>query len=476
MKALIAPFQILFLPTTLLLLLWMLYRIFLKKDKAAGLVLILALVVIVDQYMIKAIFIPGLATGSIRFDELVILYFLFVRPKDNRLQESLLYSLYIRRAKTLFIIYLALYFINILRGGDAVNLFFTEYRRVAIMPFLVFLIASRGFDTEDDYKRFGVYLLIYAIVLSLASIQMMLFDRYFIKSPVMEDKFYHVIRSRRFGSFYGNPNHFGGFLVLVLPLFISLPLIVKRKLAKMLTIMALIIVAFAFFKTYSRGSFLGLAIGLAFFLFAPIRGFTLYRRVAMIGVILLGILVFAPNLYQSIIARIETIEQETVVESVSESQPTSSRAYVWINTLKVISQSPILGVGVGLKNYREHLEGLEGKVLDQVAVQVLSELEHPHNSYLYIAVFFGVLALAVFLLFIINFYRASFYFFRDSSNNDLKLICFAITCGISGFLCTITFDYQLFVKGSCLPLWILMGINLSFLKYIDRPNSSLCSP
>jgi hypothetical protein len=78
----ILPFQILFIPGILALLGWATYRTVFKRDKAVGLVLYIGLVVIVDSYMEKGVYIPGFSAGSIKYSEIcACLLLLTHRPR-----------------------------------------------------------------------------------------------------------------------------------------------------------------------------------------------------------------------------------------------------------------------------------------------------------------------------------------------------------------------------------------------------------
>lgn len=467
MSAIIGPLQRFFLPATILLLIYLLYRIFVKKDRAAGLVLLIPLIVIVDQYMQKSIPLPFLEKGSIRYDEILLMYLLVQQAKKKRLPHEQAHPYY-SKAIFLFSLYVAFFLIAVLRGESF--LFLTDFRFQAVYPFLVYFAAARGFDTEGEYRRFGFYLLFFSLILAAASIQSMLFDRYFIRSPLNEDKFYHaIVASRRFASFYLNPNHLGGFLALSFPLFFSLFFLEKGLLKKGFLLVSISTLLFTLVKTYSRGAFLGFASGMLVFMLFPVKQVSYAKKILFTLAVSLVLFVMVPSSYESAFKRLSTMSQESATELSSQatdedSMKYASRAYIWLNTIKIIEKNPF-GIGLGLNNYVRHLESVRGVELDNEAIEILEEAEHPHNSYLYIALFIGLPALFCFVYIIWLFFRASLLILNDKfflrASTAQKQMVLPIMCGVFGFLVAIFFDFQLFVKGSCVPFWILMGINFS---------------
>jgi O-antigen ligase len=471
MLALVSPLQFFFLPATLILFGWMLFRVIVKKDKPAGLVLIMAITVIVDQYMVQGIFIPGLTYGSIRYSEILILI-LFIQQVKQKLQKKGLSEayIYLRKIQILFYLYLVLYFIAVLRSSDVIHYFFKDFRLTGVTPLLIFFLASSGMDNEKDYFRFGIYLLIFNMVLSVASLQMIFFDKFYIKSPAIEDKFYSVVsKHRRFGSYFGNPNHFGSHLALTIPLFTAIFFYFKKLSAKIIYLPILIILLFVFLKTYSRGAYLGLAAAMTMFMFYRIEGFGNIKKISLVFIVMISILIMTPNIYKNVFLRISSISKAndspiTFVDEEPAKKKELDRLTIWKNTMTVLKYNPFFGIGIGLSGYGKLLRKLvETSSADYDTVWSLYLLEHPHNTYLHIALFMGCIALVFFCLMIFVFYRANFLFLKYCKDRNLKLLNFGMLCGITGYLVCLIFDFQLFVKGSCLPFWTLFGLNLSIL-------------
>ena len=122
MLQLLLPFQIFFIPGLVLLLLWSVYRTVIKKDRAVGLGLYLALVIIVDGFLNTGIYVPGLEQGSIKYSEICALFLIVNSPiatRPRRRGELIYY---------LFFLYFLLMFFSSFRGYTLVDGLF-EFRK-----------------------------------------------------------------------------------------------------------------------------------------------------------------------------------------------------------------------------------------------------------------------------------------------------------------------------------------------------------
>jgi O-antigen ligase len=468
---LLAPF---FLPLTLLLASVLLYRACVARDRAALLLLILGVVIIVDTYMFQGFPIPGVKHGTLRYSELLVGLYLLLFYSQIRRQQNGAHPVPIKKIYWLWAAYLVLFIIAVLRSEDTFRHFTFSFRGLAVLPFVIFLLASWGLTSKAEYKRFSGYLLILGVLIAVGSYQMMFMDWIFIKSPA-EDVFYHAVRNRRFGSFFGNPNRLGAFYVLTLPTFFVLLLYIKSRALKLLAFLAVAFILFAFLKTFSRGAYLGLTVGMSFFMFYSIPAFPLRKKLATVLAILIFIPIFAPNIYTGVFNRLSTIEKETravtgkpwELTELDDKALEASRSFLWSNAVAIIMENPLFGVGWGISNYGEAIKQLV--ISNKVPVEdawALYYAEHPHNSYLFMSAFLGNVALLVFIFMLLYLYKANLSAFRIRGDDELHLINFGYVAGISGFLVAVFFDYQLFTKNTLVPFWMVIGLNLSLLTHV----------
>ena len=217
---------------------------------------------------------------------------------------------------------------------------------------------------------------------------------------------------RAFGTF-GQPNPFGGFMGLHLPLFVALSfsgllnLLVSWRRQRKLSIQHLIstgifglasgLALIAIIASWSRGAWLGVIASMgAFFFLLPDKH---WQRIFLtgIGLLVLGGAWFGGFVPQSVIARVTSstedffaFEDVRGVDITSENYAVVERLAHWQAALNMTRTDPWLGVGLG--NYEV--------VYDEYRLQNWSEaLGHAHNYYLNILGETGLIGLIAYVLF-----------------------------------------------------------------------------
>ena len=446
-KVVFAPFQFFLLPGTIFALIVFIYLTVIKKDKAAGLVLLLGLIIIVDAYMNTGIYIPGLESGSIRYSELVLVLLLvreFKQAKTNKAENPLRSKLMV-----FFIIYLLFFFISVVKSDDVVMHFFRSYRDLGIAPFLIFYIASSGFKEQRDYKKFLVYLTILAIIITLGSYQEFLFDQIFIKTSWADG---------RFGSFFRNPNMLAAFYALLLPLLMLFIIETNNRFIKIFLLPILLFFIFGFLKTSTRAAFIALPISLLPMVFLKTKNISFSKKIIFMALILIIISIFSPRFFSGFANRIATIEDKEEVEQ--------SRLLIWKGTMNLVSKHLLWGTGFGETTFMEEARvAFESGSLEIDTALAAYRAQMPHNSYLYILYFMGIFALIAFLSLMLIWFKASFSNITGASNSKLHFLNLGLFCSILGFCMASFFDFQIFVKTTTSCFWCLLGIGTSLYSH-----------
>ena len=446
------PLQLFFIPALVGLLIWYSYRTILRRDRAAGLVLYLALVIIVDSYLNTGIYIPGMAQGSIRYSEICALFLIFNNPSAGPLRKNDKLPLY------LVLIYFTLLFYSSLRS-DALLSGIADFRRFIVPQILAFVIAYKGFREEGDYGRFLFHLTPLLLAVGLFTLWDVFFDISLLKSDMLgKPEYWHNRQVGRFGSFFLNPNHLGAFAVL---LFLSIFLMTfeqKTPARKLYCLSGLLALAFAVVETESRGPMLGFLIALAIFLLVPTVRYTLARKLGFLAVFLCILLIFMPGFLKHSLERFGNSQTADQIEG-AESEV--SREPVWAYTSKIISDYPIFGIGFGENHYKEYM------LRYGFAEEVGNPLDNPHNSYLQIAVYAGVPALLSFLFANLLLIRKMFSIIMKKIEGELSLYLAGFLAGILGFLACLYVDMQLFTQNVAPAFWLLFGLSYSALRF-DR--------
>lgn len=258
-----------------------------------------------------------------------------------------------------------------------------------------------------------------------------------------------LFEERRTIATLGNPDFFGGYLVLVLPLALSVALLERRALVRNLSWVATVLVAVGLALSGVRTAWVGTIVGMAVFGVALIReGFRVSRRdlsLGALGVLLVsGVAVFAaPG--GGLVPR--------VAAAFSSDGSLASRVMLWRGALASIAQRPVLGWGPDTFRYAwlqyevpEYVAKFAGQGIPNVA----------HSQPLQIAVTCGMLgAIAYFLPFGVAMWRSRRIVFArgDSPAQLLSAAWWASAAGYLAFLAAGLTDVA-----SHMLLWVALGV------------------
>lgn len=449
--------QRLFIPGLFVLLAWAVWRTVFRKDLAVGLVLYLGLVVIVDAYLNTGIYLPGLEKGSIRYSEVCAVFLLFNRVPASPQRPPR------RTVYLLLSIYLALLFLSSLRSDSVLASIF-EFRSVMVAQIVAFLVARRGLDSPQAYRRFFLCLTALIIILGLFTFWDLFFDRVFMQSDVLnKGMYFHNRELNRFGSFFLNPNYLGAFVVLVFPVAFVWTLNEQRPWPRLFAWTGLLALVFCLVETQSRGPILAFGVGLLLLVVGPCGGVSRTRRVGVLALFVMVFALFMPGFFQHAIGRFDKLGQETTTEQ------GRSRATTWIYTMRMIADYPLGGIGFGEPQFMRFMtaygfgEAYGGDSLDA-----------PHNSYLQAAVYAGIPALAAFLLanVVLLGRAAAALVSRQVGEERNTPTIFGLAVGIVGFLASIYPDIQLFTQSVAPAYWVFFGLLLSLITAVPQVSSA----
>lgn len=303
---------------------------------------------------------------------------------------------------------------------------FLEVWKVATLYFLVAnLVKKRSHIVVMSWA-----LIILATVLSLTS--MILY--------MGGTRMWQSERMLRVGG--ADPNDFSMFLLMVLPLSLSLLENSRSKLVKgfLVTIFATLILS-AFF-TRSRGGSIGLAIVLLILIsggfFQKPRKWALPISTILIILILLP---FIPSEYWERMKTLTDFSDPSI----------RARLEAWRLGLYMISQHPFLGVGLG--NFSKNVTRLAPLT---PGIRVIRS-GVAHNAYISIAAETGIITLFFFLLIIISAFRSlrkNQGLFQERGDFLLSSLCRSLLIGLIGYTVSTMFLSQELSRSA----WILFGL------------------
>ncbi len=240
--------------------------------------------------------------------------------------------------------------------------------------------------------------------------------------------------SGRVVSFFGNPNVFGEYLILIILTSVICFFITKDYKFKAIHLFAGVCSLISLVFTYSRGCWIGLVFALVIFLFLSKR--KLFLAFCALGAVSVF---FLP---ESIISRIAS------VGNLADSS-TSYRVYIWEGTLNMLKDFWVTGIGLGTDAFNA--------VYPFYAYSAITA-PHPHNLYLVILTETGIVGAIAFVLIILLYYKKLFAVMKHSDDKNMKLISSGLVAAMSGFLLQGMFDNVWYNYRVFLLFWIYIAI------------------
>ncbi len=274
----------------------------------------------------------------------------------------------------------------------------------------VYIISSFAMMVAMKDKKCLVWILV-ALVFVMAICSLYGFYQYFIGGvnidPAWIDEEMFGKNTKRIYSFFKNPNVYGIFLVMILPISLSLVFYFKNIFVKLIFLgifMAGVInVAF----TMSRGSMISLLVAIYIMLIF------IDRRFIVLG--LLGLFVLPFVLPKSVIYRIMSIGN-------LKDSSSAYRISIYLATLNMIKD--FLFTGIGLGSFKE---------VYHVYAFSASKSFHAHNTYLMVLVEEGLLGIITYLSIILAMSKETISYFINNKSRYRYLViaCFSGIMGAS---------------------------------------------
>ena len=251
-----------------------------------------------------------------------------------------------------------------------------------------------------------------------------------------EDMFSDI--ATRVVSTFENPNVFGEYLIMLIPVAIAFILIAKNFTQRSAGALAVVLSFAALIYTWSRGAWLGCIGSLAIFLVIVTKYALGAYTVGLMSVPLL-----IPFLPSSILDRFTSIGNMT-------DSSTSYRVFIWEATANMIKDNFICGIGVGTGAFQT--------VYSEYALAGIERAPHSHNLYLQILVELGIVGFVIFAFTMFLFFSKVFTFLKKSENRESKLIVGAIACGIIAILIQGLTDYVWYNYRVFSMFWMMLAV------------------
>jgi putative inorganic carbon (HCO3(-)) transporter len=232
-----------------------------------------------------------------------------------------------------------------------------------------------------------------------------------------------------------NPNFYSEYLVLMIALALAL-LVSERSWLRGLAAVLLVAFAVALAVTYTRGSWIGLAVGLL--VFASFIDWRLLAGLGGAGLLLL----LVPGVGSRALSAF-TLDSSSV-----------ERLNLWSMAAGIIRTHPVLGVGVG-----GYLDAFRAAIAADPSFLVGDLRMTPHNSVLFITAEIGLVGGAVFAWLLARTARlGSMFAARFGPDRRSALVNASLAAGVVAFVCNSMVSNSFQHPQAAVFFWLLIGL------------------
>lgn len=286
-------------------------------------------------------------------------------------------------------------------------------------------------NTIGNKKQFKFILYLFVIAAAISAVygihQYIFGDVY--SQAWLDSNMFEDIKMRVYSTFE-NPNVYGEYLILAIPIAIALFWTEKGFWKKTFLLAIAGITMLAMILTFSRGCWLGILFALA------VLAIIIDRRFIILGIVALMLMPFV--LPETIINRFMSIGDMA-------DSSTSYRVYIWMGTLAMLKDYWFCGVGLGETSFN---------TIYPLYSYNNIEAPHSHNLYLQIVSQFGIVGLIVFLGVVYNFYKEA----TISMLRKKNILLAGIIAGMTGFFLESMFDYTWYNYRVILIFWMVLAL------------------
>lgn len=330
--------------------------------------------------------------------------------------------------------------------------------------------------TREWIVRSSVVLVVSAVIESIYAIVLSYFGAGYSSDAWLDSEMFDSIGARVVGSL-DNPNMLGEYLILVIPIALSMFIGRFEGMKKLQALFSIGVMGVCLVMTWSRGAWIGLI--LAAILFIMVWH---HRSIWILICGVASIPVLPYFLPDTIISRF------TSIGNLADSS-TSYRVYIWRASVDMIADNIFTGIGIG--------EGAWSRVYPMYTYMGIEAAPHSHNLYLQIWLELGVFGLISLLLILFLLYQSGFTLFsqltgnstltnpdisadilkkniedgssdvgRDStrSKTQLRISTLGPMCGIFAVLVQGLTDYSWYNYRLFLAFWLVLGLASAYIR------------
>lgn len=328
-------------------------------------------------------------------------------------------------------------------------------------PILYFIVVNNIRNERQINRLLSVLLIISSLLGMYGIFQYNGIDFSFWKA--------NVGRNQVFGLF-GNVNYFAEYMIVPLPLAISLFFATRNRTHKILLLVGILAMGVSLILTFTRGSYLAIGISslFMFFLYLVSRGKSFIKEHKKIFIIILAFIILVtflfaiPNPLNKPGTVISKVKSRISISQFTKGSSLKRRIAIWKFTALIIKDHPMLGSGIGTFKYNSL--NYQAKFFDQGENRRLYPYgiaDKVHNEYLQLGAEIGILGLGIFLWLIISYFSYGVRILKKLKDKYKQGIVIGLMGGIVAVLIDGIFGFPLHLPATLVLFWLFIGLIVS---------------
>jgi len=279
----------------------------------------------------------------------------------------------------------------------------------------------------------------------------------------------NIGRQQVFGLF-GNVNFFAEYLIVPLPIAVSLFFTSRNKFKKILLLIAILAMGTSLIVTFTRGSYLSFGSALIFmfslFLISCGKGFIKNNKkifiIILVAIIIITFLFVVPtslNRSGTVISKIK--ERASITQLINEFS-FGRRTAIYKFTTLMIKDHPLLGSGIG--TYKYNTLRYQAEFFAQGENRSLYPhgfADKAHNEYLQLWAELGIIGLGIFIWLMISYFRFGLKILRKIKDESRQGIIIGLMGAVVEVLVDGIFGFPLHLPATIVLFWLALGLTVA---------------
>jgi len=282
----------------------------------------------------------------------------------------------------------------------------------------------------------------------------------------------NIGRQQVFGLF-GNVNYFAEYMIVPLPLAISLFFTVQNRTHKILLLVGILAMGGSLIFTFTRGSYLAIGISsiFMFLLYLSNQGKGFIKEYKKIFILVLALIILVtflfvlPNPLNKSGTVISKIKGRISISQFTQDYSLKRRIAIWKFTEMIIKDHPILGSGLGTFKYNSL--NYQAKFFEQGENRRFYPhgfADKVHNEYLQLWAELGIIGLGIFLWLIIAYFNYGIKLLKRMKDKYKQGMIIGLMGSIVAVLVDGIFGFPLHLPATIVLFWLVLALTITTIK------------